>query len=300
VTALIWTRTSRHTNTLDEEIDELRRSISQHSSYQWRSRDDVSPFVGDDHLLFGLDSEIKSLRELRAVLSPALTKTFITDWSITEVGTGVGPMFEGDTRSTDDRFLASDLVEDEEFYFDDVDPAEQAQTQAASSVFLSRLRWRLDYDCRGASCLWIDLARDRANRDPVVGAVMKLLPHPVHLFWQGRSSIAIGYNSGHDLRRDGAFGLEDELRDLLDESDEVRDYLAFQVGTQSVSMGGDLMNPMLDFIIANHRNTQRHRPGSAPRRQKSSISNSQPGNAPRRVIVERRVTRPLAVKRGET
>jgi hypothetical protein len=273
MTFLIHIATTRHVDTLSEEIDGLRRQIASHSRYQWRSRDDMDPFYGDDQLLFGLDADT-GLYPLKGFLAEALDAPFITSWSITEVGTGISfahREIDRETNIIDDRFLYFD--DDERFYYGDVDQVQVDQNKAALASGFSRLRWRLNYDVKGATVLWVDLTHEIevGRRDRMVTTIHQLLPRPAKIFWKGRSSVAFGYvASHHDLRRSSPFGITEELQKLLDDEDITGDWLAFELGTQTVGKAGELLNEVNGIINDLHR----RRP--PPRLPSTSRTKSQP------------------------
>lgn len=248
MTYLLWVRTSRGTGTLTPEIDELRRSLIQYSNV---THDWVEPFVGGDQVLFGIDS-IANIHSVKGFISPSLKRDYVVDWSLTDVGTGVGPedqYWDEDEEGAlhyDERFLAQS-EDDYVAYYDDVDETEIAKTKAAERAGFTRLRWRLDYDAKGATVLWVDLNRERTERDRTMRQIEQLLPKPYKHMWHGRSSLAFGYSSQHDPERPAPFGISAELKLVLD-GEDVAYFLAFQVGSWSVGGVAENMNQMADFI----------------------------------------------------
>lgn len=257
MTVLLWVRTSRHVNTLGPEIDHLRHEILPYCDLV--AFDECEPFLGADHLLFGIRSRL-SLHQLRAQLGTAMQESFVEDWSMTDVGGGVGPagaayqeMGSGE-RYYDDRFR--DL--DAEGY---ASANDERQDRAALALDLTPLNWDLDYDCRGASGLWVDLQRPRKDGvDPFLRRLESALPRPTQRLWHGRSSMLYAYSSRHDFLSPAPYGLTNEVLDIL-YGDEVAYFLAFGIGNKSMGGVAENLNPLSDWIWRSRPQRQRPQVG---------------------------------------
>lgn len=237
MTILLWVRTTRHVDTLGPEIDALRHTLLaySHQPYDW-----LEPFLSGDHVLFGIRTDAQ-IHGLRAFLVPEMKQDFIVDWSLTEVGRGLGPCeaYIGEKADGaeyfDDRFIDP---QDEEF--DD-------EVKAADELNFSVLNWALPYDVRGATALWLAFDRDRSDFEHFLRQVERALPRPYQRMWQGRSAVLYTYQSEHSFRAAAPWGVGPELDKLLAD-DRIAYFLAFQVGNWSIGGAIEIMNPMADWI----------------------------------------------------
>lgn len=239
MTVLLWIRTSRHVDTLGPEVNELRLNLIPNSN---RDNDWMEPFVSGDHVLFLISSNL-NIHGLKAFVEPEMRRDFIVDWSLTEVGRGIGPceayvgLDEDGERYYDDRFRDPEY---DRQYGDD-------EARIADKLGFSLLFSSLNYATGGATALWVSLARERKEADPILRGIERELPKPFKRMWQGRNAMLYGFTASHDLTNDAPFGVSRTIDELLDQ-DEVRWFLAFEVGNWSVGGAISTMNPMADWI----------------------------------------------------
>ena len=287
MTFLFWVRTSRAVDTLDDEIDGLQQEIGDYARGGYPA---AEPFTGTDQVLVGIECR-HSIHQLKRLLEPALHKDWFVDWSITEVGCGIGPNqdIEFDNGSYelhfDDRFIHIDESRSDGNPWIDEEPLDEQElkaTRAAKAKGFSRLSWVMDSRSTGATVLWVDLDHEREDNDRLIKNIYHALPRGAHRLWQGRSSIAFGYYARHSFSDAAPYGISPAVKSLLDE-DEVSFYLAFQVGAVSLGKIPNL-NPMDDFIWF-RREQSKKRPAAA---RTSDAESPRPAQLTRTVIVEKR------------
>lgn len=229
MTILLWIRTKRRLDTYsDAELEGLVERVRNPSPMEYL--DFREPFDGDDVLLFGIDW-LGTIQNLKAVVMPAMQADMIEDWSLTEVG----------------RTLAAlPIVEDADGeYVDWLDGRYEFQSEDHG---LGALRWpRLQDERATATGLWIDLNRERQDRDRLIDALQKALPGHVERMWHARSSILLAYHSVHAFRQAAPMGLSPAVRKML-AGDEVAFWLTFQIGNWSVGGRVESLNGLANFI----------------------------------------------------
>lgn len=227
MTHLLWIRTSRGVATLDAEIADFMETLANPLPGECIDADE--PFEGDDHLLIAIRWQ-GTIQHLKATIATTLKRDWINDWSLTEVGMAIAPR-----------------VDDDEYYAD--------YRYSLAGEHFGVLNWnRIPYG-DGATGLWVDLDRERKDRDQFIMQVQRLLPSAATFMWHGRSSILLAYRSPKPTT---PFGASTELLELLS-SDEVAFWIAFQIGNWSVGGVFENMNPMADFIWRQRRSVSRKR-----------------------------------------